>query len=69
MYTVCLLLFDRTLTPHTTHMTPTVPLLQVGSTASRLDLNDEDKALVFQGGNYIDLHKMMGVSSGSEVRS
>lgn len=39
----------------------------LGSTASRLDLGDEDKAAVFQGGNYVDLHKMLGVSSGTEV--
>ncbi|GBF93676.1 hypothetical protein Rsub_06779 [Raphidocelis subcapitata] len=38
-----------------------------GSTASQVDLGDEDKALVFQGGHYIDLHRMLGVSSGTEV--
>lgn len=41
--------------------------LQMGSTARQLELQDEDKAAVFQGGNYVDLHQMMGVKAGTEV--
>ncbi|KIY91284.1 hypothetical protein MNEG_16680 [Monoraphidium neglectum] len=43
-----------------------LPAENLGSTASVLDLQEGDKALVFQGGNYIDLHKMLGVSSGTQ---
>jgi hypothetical protein len=39
----------------------------MGSTARQLELQDEDKAAVFQGGNYVDLHQMMGVKAGTEV--
>jgi hypothetical protein len=38
-----------------------------GSTMSQLDMADDDKAAVFQGGNYVDLHQMLGVRAGSEV--
>lgn len=34
---------------------------------SVLDLGEQDKAAVFQGGNYVDLHQMLGVRSGTEV--
>jgi hypothetical protein len=34
---------------------------------SQLDVGDDDKAAVFQGGNYVDLHQMLGVRAGSEV--
>ena len=34
---------------------------------SQLDLADEDKAAVFQGGNYTDLHQMLGIRSGTQV--
>lgn len=37
------------------------------STMSALDLGNPDQASVFQGGNYLDLHQMLGVRSGTEV--
>ncbi|WIA37290.1 hypothetical protein OEZ86_014231 [Tetradesmus obliquus] len=42
-------------------------ILGRGSTMSQLDLGEDDKAAVFQGGNYVDLHQMLGVRAGSEV--
>jgi hypothetical protein len=38
-----------------------------GSTMSQLDVGDDDKAAVFQGGNYVDLHQMLGVRAGSDI--
>ncbi|WIA17049.1 hypothetical protein OEZ85_013956 [Tetradesmus obliquus] len=42
-------------------------ILGRGSTMSQLDLGEDDKAAVFQGGNYVDLHQMLGVRAGSEL--
>lgn len=42
-------------------------LLQMGSIMSQLDLGDNDKAAVFQGGNHTDLHRMLGIRSGTQV--
>lgn len=39
----------------------------MGSTMSQLDVGDDDSAAVFQGGNYTDLHQMLGVKSGTQV--
>lgn len=46
-----------------------LPRLEYGSSAPR-GLTAQEKgqrARVFQGGNYVDLHKMLGVHAGSEV--
>ncbi|KAI8472984.1 MAG: purine 5'-nucleotidase [Monoraphidium minutum] len=43
-----------------------LPADNLGSTASVLDLQEGDKGRVFQGGNYVDLHKMLGITSGTE---
>eukprot|EP00803_Ostreobium_quekettii_P001635 evm.model.scf_402.8 EVM.evm.TU.scf_402.8 scf_402:69587-73325(-) len=43
-----------------------LPSLRMSSTAPHLG-NDGQKAKTFQGGTYVDLHKMLGVDSGSDV--
>ena len=41
-----------------------------GSTApENVELGPGHRARVFQGGYYLDLHKMLGISSGSSVRA
>eukprot|EP00877_Chromochloris_zofingiensis_P002493 jgi/Chrzof1/12244/Cz06g26250.t1 len=37
------------------------------STASMIDLNEGDNALTFQGGTFTDLHRMLGITAGSQV--
>ena len=47
-----------------------LPRLEYGSSAPQ-GLTAQEKgqrARVFQGGNYVDLHKMLGVHAGSEVQ-
>lgn len=44
-----------------------LPSPAIGSSALEIEHPFGERASVFQGGNYVDLHKMLGVQSGSEV--
>lgn len=45
-----------------------LPSPLMGSTApAHVDAEQDARSRVFQGGNYLDLHKMLGVSAGAQV--
>lgn len=49
------------------HLRHTCTLFSQASTAPDDAVKEGSKTRVFQGGSVIDLHKMLGVSSGSQV--
>lgn len=44
-----------------------MPSPEYNSTAAAVPEGELGRAAVFQGGFYMDLHRMLGVTSGSEV--